>query len=123
MRLIKCDKKLHSEEHKKAWLIRTAVNYCKDVMKSSWRKKRAYMEEVNFDAVMADNSYNNEEMRREVISTLMSLPAKHRIILYMYYYEGYTLEEISYILKVNSSTLRSRFAVAKKLMKEYLEND
>ena len=51
------------------------------------------------------------------------LPDKYRIILYLYYYEGYTLKEISHILKVNDSTLRSRFAAAKKKMKEYLEND
>lgn len=123
MRFIKCTKKLHSEEHKKAWLIRTAVNYCKDVMKSSWKKKRADMEGVNFAAVIADNSYENEKMHREVIGTLIKLQDKYRIILYLYYYEGYTLKEIAHILKVNSSTLRSRFAAAKKMMKEYLENE
>lgn len=27
-------------EHEKAWLIRTAINYCKDVQKSFWKRKR-----------------------------------------------------------------------------------
>ncbi len=121
MRFIKCAKKLCGEEHKKAWLIRTAVNYCRDVMKSSWKKKRADMEGVCLGAVIADGSLGDES--REVINALMELPDKYRIILYLYYYEGYTLKEISHILKVNDSTLRSRFAAAKKMMKEYLENE
>lgn len=59
----------------------------------------------------------------DVYETMMGLPEKYRVILYLYYYEGYSLKEIAALLKTNASTLRSRFAKAKELMKEYLQDD
>ena len=54
---------------------------------------------------------------------MMELPNEYRTILYLYFYEGYTLKEIAGMMKMNPSTLRSRFAKAKELMREYLEEE
>lgn len=116
VRLINYEKPFHGEEHEKAWLIRTAINYCRDVMKSSARKKLACLEEGK---PLAGGIVPKEYA--EVYETMMGLPEKYRVLLYLYYYEGYTLKEIAGMLKANASTLRSRFAKAKELMKEYLD--
>ncbi|MCI9446402.1 MAG: hypothetical protein HFH36_03210 [Lachnospiraceae bacterium] len=98
---------IHGEEHEKAWLIRTAINYCRDVMKSSARKKQACLEERKlFAGEVVPEEY------AEVYGTMLELPEKYRVLLYLYYYEGYTLKEIAGMLKANASTLRPRFAKA-----------
>ena len=115
VRLMNYNKSFRSEEHEKAWLIRVAVNYCKDVMKSSRRKNEICLE----SGEPLENGIVPEEYA-EVYETMMELPGEYRVILYLYYYEGYLLKEIAEMLKINDSTLRSRFAKAKELMKEYL---
>lgn len=115
IRLIRYPKSFHDEEHEKAWMIRTSTNYCRDVLKSSFRKKQVSMAALDMETEPA-----LPEGHREVFETMLELPEKYRVILYLYFYEGYSLKEISGILKVNASTLRSRFAKAKEIMKEYL---
>lgn len=118
IRLMNYGKSFHDEEHEKAWLIRTAVNYCKDVLKSSRRKNEICLEAgepIEAEAVAGEYT--------DVYEAMMDLPEKYRVVLYLYYYEGYSLKEIAELLKTNASTLRSRFAKAKELMKAYLEEE
>ncbi len=117
IRLMNYNKSFHNDEHEKAWMIRTAVNYCKDVMKSSRRKQ-----EICLDSGKPLEGGIVSEEYSEVYETMMELPEKYRIILYLHYYEGYSLKEIAKLLRLNESTLRSRFARAKEVMKEYLED-
>jgi len=117
IRLMNDTKSFHNEEHEKAWLIRTAVNYCKNVLKSSHRKN-----EIGLDSGKPLEAGILPDKYADVYETMMELPEKYRVILYLYYYEGYSLKEIAGMLRINASTLRSRFAKAKELMKEYLEN-
>lgn len=118
IRLMNYPKDFLNKEHEKAWLIRTAINYCKDVRKSSQRKR------VIFQDVGQQIQENIvPDMYSDVFETLKELPEKYRAILYLYYYEGYSLKEIAAMLKINASTLRSRFAKAKAVMKEYLEDE
>lgn len=117
IRLMNHNKSFHSEEHEKAWLIRTAINYCKDVMKSSRRKREICLESGKpLESGIVPEEYS------EVYETMMELPEKYRVILYLHYYEWYSLKEIARMLQINESTLRSRFARAKEVMKEYLED-
>ncbi len=118
LRLIRKGKVFRDTEHAKAWLIQTAVNYCRDVHKSAWRQHYAGDEGLELL-----NTETYSERDREVFETLMELPKEQRVILYLYFYEGYSLKEIAGLLKVNASTLRSRFAKAKERMREYLEED
>lgn len=117
VRLMNYAKPFHSGEHEKAWLIRTAVNYYKDVMKSGRRRN-----EICLDAGKPPEAGVVPDEYSEVYEAMMELPEKYRVILYLYYYEGYSLKEIAGMMKTNASTLRSRFAKAKELMKEYLED-
>ncbi len=118
VRLMNYGKSFHNEEHEKAWLIRTAVNYCKDVLKSSRRKN-----EICFESGEPIEAEAIAEGYTDVYEAMMDLPEQYRVVLYLYYYEGYSLKEIAAMLKTNASTLRSRFAKVKELMKGYLQDD
>ena len=109
-----------NEEHEKAWLIRTAINYCKDVQKSFWKRKRNA-----YDAAAEQmlQSVQTPSEDREVLRAIWRLPPAHAELLYLHYYEGYSIEEIAVIMHKNASTLRSRLSRAKELLRKELGKD
>lgn len=96
--LLDKDIEFDSAEHVKAWLIRATINKCKNHLKSSWFSKRTEMPE--------DISYIQEE-DLDVLSAVMQLDEKYRIPIHLYYYEGYSINEISSIMHKKASTIGS----------------
>lgn len=124
LRLIKHPKKFENEAHAKSWLIVTASNYCKDVLKSFWHRKQVDGESFLLTEFSSNNDVpSNQELLDEVLYAVMRLPDQYKTIIYLYYYEGYQLGEIANILHVNPSTLRSRFAKAKLILRDTLRED
>ncbi len=113
-KLIKSKKVFFSDEYAKAWLILAAKNTARDALKSAWRRKTVPFEDFNEPAFI-------EEYNKEVYIGVMKLNYKYRIPLYLYYYEGYSTEEISHILKINHSTVRSQLKTAREKLKLILE--
>jgi RNA polymerase sigma-70 factor (ECF subfamily) len=114
MKLIEKPRIFESVEHEKAWLIRVAVNLCKDRLKMVWFRKVVMLEE-NQPAPASENS--------EIIDALMDLPLKYRSIILLFYYEGYSIREIGKILNLRESTVGSQLHRARKLLKIKLEED
>ena len=102
----------NEEEHRKAWILRTAINICRDIHR--YRKRHQY---VNLEDI---NDYVTEEEDRTIVASLMNLPEKYKSVLYLYYIEGYKTAEISEILGVSPSAVRKRLQRGrKKLQMEY----
>ena len=101
-------------EHEKAWLIVTASNACKDALKHWWRRCRE-------DASALDALVWEEPEDGLVWDQVAALPEKHRLGLYLHYYQGYTTDEIAQMLGENPSTVRSRLVQARKKLKLRLE--
>lgn len=102
-------------EHEKAWFIVTTRNYCKDVLKNFWKKNVDYKE--------APEQQSGETTESQILQYIMTLPAKYREIIYMYYYEEYSVREISEFLKRKESTIQTQLATARKRLRQLLEND
>lgn len=115
IKLMKNDKPFESEEHIKAWLIVTAKNECKNVLKHWWHSKR-----TDFDSIK-EPEYKSENPSDGLLAEILKLPDKFKLPLYLHYYEGYTTSEIAGFLKVNESTLRTRLVAARKQLKLLLE--
>ena len=101
-------------EHEKAWLIVTARNECRDQLKHWWRRCRE-------DASALDALVWEEPEDGLVWDQVAALPDKHRLVLYLHYYQGYTTDEIAQMLGDNPSTVRSRLVQARKKLKLRLE--
>lgn len=102
-----------SDEHIKMWLIRVAVNKSKNLIKS--QKLRMF-----FPLEKAENIETPEKTENELLSVIMKMKTKNRIVLYMFYYEGYSVKEISEILKENESAVTSQLYRGRKQLKELL---
>jgi len=57
---------------------------------------------------------------QELLELVLSLPEKYRIVLYLYFFIGYSLAEISELIKVNQSTVRSRLFYGKKKLRKMI---
>ena len=104
-----------NEEHTKAWIIRVTKNKCLDLLKSSAYKPKEEIVENLVTYESNDNDY--------VWYEVMKLPDKYRIVIYLYYFEGYKLSEMSDILEINESTLKSQLVKSRELLKERLKEE
>ncbi len=109
---------LESLQHEKAWFIVTARNYCRDQLKSWWRKKRTETEgeEQFYEQFESDDDY-------EMTEILMKLPDSYREILYLYYYQEYTIKEIAGITGQKENAVKTRLCRARDKIKKILEKE
>ena len=63
----------------------------------------------------------NRQVNRVYRLALESLEPKYRILLYLYYYEGYSIRELTGILKRKESTLQTQLAAGRRKLKEELK--
>ena len=92
------------ESHLKAWLIRVAINRAKDLSGTFWRRNRVsweeYMDELEFQ----------EPEDRSLFEAVMRLPGKYRIVIHLFYYEEYSIDEISAPLHRSQGTVKSQLS-------------
>lgn len=106
-----------SEEHEKAWFIRVTINACKDLLKNFFRTHTVALEEVMEQPALMPPDH------REVLEAVLSLPAKYKEVVYLYYYEDYTVPEISGILGKNVNTIYTLLTRSRKMLREKLGGD
>lgn len=105
------------QEHEKAWLLRVAINACKDYLKNFFRRNV-----VSFEALHEMEAEEPEESR-EVLEAVLSLPVKYKDVIYLHYYEGYSAAEIGKILGKKENTIYSLLFRGREMLKEKLGGD
>lgn len=115
LKLLRTDTQFSDEEHIKKWLIRVAVNECKNVWKSFWHKNI-----VSFDELEKEPEYTESD-KQEIFSEIIKLPKKYSVVIHLYYYEGYSVREISQIMGISESNVQIRLLRARNKLKELLE--
>lgn len=108
------DKPFRDPEHEKAWLIVTARNECRDQLKHWWRRNR----ESETALLQVSSQQPEDSGLKELI---WELPEQDRLVLYLYYYQGYTAQEIAELLGKNPSTVRTWLVRARKKLKLRME--
>lgn len=105
------------ETHLKAWLLRVAINRARDITGAFWRRNRVsweeYMDELEF--VQPED--------RTLFQAVMGLPQKYRLVIHLFYYEEYSVEEISSMLHSSRGTVKSQLSRGRKLLKSMLAED
>lgn len=99
-----------SDAHEKAWLVKVAVNQCRDLLRFRSRHPQVTLESVQELAVETESS--------GILEALMTLPEKFRIVLILHYVEGYRTEEIGKIIGKTGSAVKMRLQKGRKLLEE-----
>lgn len=105
---------LKNEEFFKTWIVRILINNCNKRLKE--RKKN-----ISSDTVL-EPSAPSDEKSVEVRAAIDTLPTKIRVVVIMYYIEGFSVKEIKDVLKVPEGTVKSRLSRGRsQLSKELCE--
>ena len=97
-------------EHEKAWLITTARNQCRDILRFRTRHPQTDIE------TLQEASF--EPSSSGILEVLMSLPEKFCVVLTLHYVEGYRVEEIARMLHKTPSAIKMRLQKGRKLLEE-----
>lgn len=117
LKLVKNKDKIKSEEHLKAWLIRVTINCGNTLLKSAYRLHKAEYTDI-YSSPEGVESHNFE-----VLECVFKLPQNQKTVIYLYYFLGYSVEEISKICAIRSGTVKSRLSRARQTLKEQLKGD
>ena len=111
VKLLTEPREFESREHEKAWILRTAANVCKDLLKSPWRQRRCDLDACAEVAAP-------EAPDGSVWEAVSALPPHYRAVIHLHYYEGYQAREIADILGIPLGTVHTRLARGRAKLKE-----
>ena len=115
LRLIQVKPTFPSQAHAKAWLLRVTSNCSNDLFRLPWRRREEPLEEETaISEVLEDGS---------VTEAVLSLPARYRIPIHLFYYEGYSVAEIAKIVGKREGTVKTRLFRARKLLRDKLKEE
>lgn len=107
----------HDSEHEKAWLITVATNRCKNMRRFNLMRRHIDISDLQL--------YSKDVESYGLLDQLMKLPNKYKIVLLLYYVEGYKVDEIAILLNITSSAVKKRLQRGRTLLRESYrkEND
>lgn len=118
LKVVEKQPEFSDEVHEKAWLVRTASNMCKNKIKLFWNRNK-----YSIDDVAEIASYDKYDTDTDVFRTVMSLPEKYRVVVHMFYYEGYPTAEIAEMTGKTDQTVRSLLHRARAKLKIMLKEE
>ena len=107
LKYLNTKKDFNDESHERAWLTRVNINICKNIL----RFRRMHP------------TVDYETLETGIMDTLMTLNAKDKEVLILYYIEGYSCKEIADMLKVSESAVKKKLERARKRLKEKYESE
>ena len=116
LRLYETDYVFESRAHIKNWLVKVTYNECRTFWRRLWRRHENiddYVEQLAFE----------ETDCQDLFTAVMKLDRAKRIVVVLYYLEGYQIQEIAGILKIPPGTVGTRLARARKELRKYLEEE
>ena len=112
LKLLTGDMAFDSPEHERAWVVRAAVNACKDELRA-FRRRAVPLEDVTEAAAP-------EPPRWEVLEAVMELPGKYREAIYFFYYEGYSAKEIAALTGRSEAAVAAHLSRGRKKLRDML---
>jgi RNA polymerase sigma-70 factor (ECF subfamily) len=111
LRLYTHEKAFADELHIKNWLIRVTINTCKNALRSPWRRNR-----LDLDSLTATVEFEYKE-QSDIFRAVMSLKEKYLVVLFLFYYEDYSVAEIAELLGIKESAVTTRLSRARDILR------
>ncbi len=115
VRLLRGNAPYEDREHLHRWLLRVTVNECKRLLTSPWRRHTEPLETCR-------QEFGIEAPEESALfDAVMALPKKYRMVVCLYYYEGYSVRETASVLGLRESAVQTRLMRARQNLKEQLQ--
>lgn len=98
----------------RAWLLQVTANECRSLYR--WLRRRST---VSLDEALAVAAPEYTPL----LTHVMQQRPKDRAVLYLFYYEGFSTEEIGRMLHTSQSAVTTRLHRARKTLKATLEQE
>ena len=112
LRLAQSGKRFSDKRQVLAWLIVTAANLSKDLLRRSHRKDLPLEQAANRPAAPAEKS--------GIQAAVLALPEKYKTVIYLHYYEGYSVQELAKLLHRPESTVKTWLRRGRECLRESL---
>ena len=110
------------EGSEKSWLLKVALNICRDHWRSSWAR-RVILGSKKLEIIPAEDEIDRRTEKEALMQAVYSLPAEVKEVFLLFYYQRYSIDEIADILGVQPGTVSSRLSRGRKKLKLLLEED
>lgn len=115
MRLFKGESRLYT------WLYSIMLNHCKKVLRNRWLRNVDYTNDVQQKSTSySHNSTNGIEVKLDIENAINSLPENYRRLAVLFYYEDFTIKEISEITGKKEGTIKSSLSRLRVIIREHL---
>lgn len=126
LKYYRADLTYNDEEHRKAWLIRCTINCTKSFATSAWFRHRASDEGLENMAenelfTGSDEALDRIEQQNSVMSAVMKLPEKYRMVIHLFYFEDMSVAQISKATGIRESTVKSQLSRARDMLRPMLK--
>ena len=108
------------EGREKAWLLKVALNRCRDLWRGAWLK-RVVLGSPTFELIPAPDDHERREDEEAMMAAIYQLPATFRETIMLYYYQGFGITEIAQMLDLPEGTISSRLSRGRKKLEEILK--
>ena len=98
----------------RAWLMQTAANACRNLLRSAWWKRTVPMDET---LPAPPPQYEG------TWEAVMKLPPKYRVLVYLRYYEELTTKEMAQLLHLSQTAVTTRLSRARQMLKAQLQEE
>jgi RNA polymerase sigma-70 factor (ECF subfamily) len=106
----------------KAWLLKVALNRCRDLWRSSWIKK-VVLGHPGFECFPAPDEIGQITDRHSLAEAVGLLKPEFKEVVLLFYYQGFTVTEISDMLQIAEGTVSSRLSRAREKLQKELKGD
>lgn len=115
IKLLEDPREFPDEGQERAWVIRLAVNECKNWRRSAWFRRRAPLEE-GLELAVEDP----EPEGGSLLAMVQALPAKYREVIFLRYYEGLEVREIAALLGRSPALVSTHLKRGKEKLRDML---
>lgn len=122
LKLLETGRQFHAHPDAKAFLIRMTVNRCRNYLKSARHTRNIALTDEITEHLPDSGGFGSAETDA-LMQAMQTLRPEYRNVIYLYYYEEYSIKEIAAILRKRSNTVSSWLTRARNQLKEVLRYD
>ena len=112
--ILSCFEKIHTlkkPEYFKTWMIRILINECNQTLR--------HYQKVNIPGELPETPGPDPSLAEFEFKEMLDLvEEKYRVILVLYYVQGFRIPEIAELLEMNENTVKTRLARARSQIRE-----
>lgn len=108
--------------HEKAWLLKVALNRCRDLWRSSWIKK-VILGHPGFECFPAPDMIGQLADQEALSEAVNRLKPEFKEVVLLFYYQGFSVSEIACMLEIAEGTVSSRLSRAREKLQKELKGD